>query len=365
MRPTVGSRLDITVSLVGDTVAAVEILPRVQPPVGRLFAGKPAVSLLHALPRFFSLCAVAHQVAFTSAIEAARGEETRFVTKAHRITQVVAERLTELLRGLFIRHLALDTNGSAAMPALIKDISVLVGRVGYHCGSDRREVTERVAAALAELRISNDDGTLMPGSALALRIAALEASALEPKWTQQAFLSAVDDCKIIDRLLGRDARFDHCLDLPGGIPETGPWARQMLRDRLSLGRSGPAERLKARIAEIVQLFSWLKAGAHAETAEEGVVKSYSLRRGCGAAAVECARGRLYHAVELDRHGQIARFEFLAPTEWNFHARGPLARNLQGAVLSAKQHQQDAVRAMIASFDPCVAFTHNIVDARHA
>ncbi|MDF0521108.1 nickel-dependent hydrogenase large subunit [Bradyrhizobium yuanmingense] len=365
MRPAVCNRIDITVSLVGDTVAAVGILPRVKPPVGRLFAGKPAVSLLDVLPRLFPLCAAAHRVAFLSAIEAARGQEVSTMTRAHCTTQVVVERLTELIRGLIIEHLALDISGSAAIRALIKDNSVLVGREGYQSGPDRCAVTARVAAALAGLRISDDDGTLMPGSALALRMAALEGGVLEPKLTQQSFLSAADDCEIIERLLGRDARSGNCPDLEGRIPETGPWARQMLRDRLSLGRSGPAERLKARIAEIVQLFTWLKAGAHPETAEEGIVKSYSLGRGCGAAGVECARGRLYHAVELDRYGQIARFEYLAPTEWNFHKRGPLARSLQGAVLRARQHQEGAVRAMIASFDPCVAFTQKIVESGHA
>lgn len=235
MRPAVRNQIDVTVSLVGDTISAVEILPWVQPPLGRLFAGKPAASLLNALPRLFSLRAAAHQVAFLSAIEAARGEETRFVIRAERTTQVVVERLAELLRGLFRGHLALDGSSFAAVRTLIRDMSVLGGRLGHHCGPVRCDVTARVAAALAELNISNKDGTLMPGSALALRIASLEEPVLQPKLVPQSFLSAVDDCEIVQRLLGRAARAGRCPDLKGHIPETGPWARQMLRDRIFTG----------------------------------------------------------------------------------------------------------------------------------
>ncbi|AMA60246.1 nickel-dependent hydrogenase large subunit [Bradyrhizobium sp. CCGE-LA001] len=365
MSSVVWSQIHVTACIVGKTIVAVEILPRVRPPVGRLFAGQPAVSLLNVLPRLFAWCAAAHQVALLSAIDAARGEETRLATRADRTTHVIVERLIDLLRGLLIGHHALNTSGATAIRALIQDLSLLTGGPGYYLGPNRSEVTARVAAALTELGISSEDGTLMPESALALRIAALDAPLLEPKLVQQSFLSAVDDREIIESLLGRDARVGHCPDLKGRIPETGSWARQMLRDRRSLGRAGPAERLKARIAEILQLFAWLKAGAHVEAAEEGIIKSYGLGPRCGAAAVECARGRLYHAVELDRHEQISRFEFVAPTDWNFHARGPLVRGLQGAVLRAERNPQVAVRAMIASFDPCVPFTQNIVEAGHA
>ncbi|KWV58129.1 hypothetical protein AS156_35520 [Bradyrhizobium macuxiense] len=365
MNLAVRNQMEITVSLAGEVIAAVEILPRVRPPLARLFAGKPASSLLNALPRLFSLCAAAHQVAFLSAIEAARGVGVNLATKQRRITLVVAERLAELLRSLLVTHLAQDINSAAAVRALMQDVSVLVGGATAGCGPVSREATARIAAALAALGISNEDGAPMRGSPLALRITALDEVAFKPVPMQHSFLSAADDHDIIEWLLANDVTVCHRPDLEGRIPETGPWARQMVRQRPSPGRSPPAERLKARIAEIVGLCTWLKAGAHIETAQDAIVESYGLGLRRGAAAVECARGRLYHAVELDRQGQMSCFECLAPTELNFHVRGPLVRSLQSAVLTKRPQAQAAIRRVIESFDPCVAFTLNFREVRDA
>ncbi|TWB89364.1 nickel-dependent hydrogenase [Bradyrhizobium macuxiense] len=365
MSLAIRNQMQVTVSLADDAIGAVEILPRVQPPLARLFAGKPASSLLNVLPRLFSLCAAAHQVAFLSAIGAARGAGLNLATRQHRMTLVVAERLAELLRGLFVAHLAQDPTSADAIRALIQDVLVLVGSAKAGCRLALSEAAVRIAAALAALGIANEDGAPMPGSPLALRIAALEEVILKPVPMQHSFLSAADDHDIIERLLVNDVSACHCPDLEGRIPETGPWARQMKRGRLSSGRSAPAERLKARIAEIVGLCAWLKAGAHIEIAQDGIVESYGLGPRRGAAAVECARGRLYHAVELDRQGQISRFECLAPTEWNFHSRGPLVRSLQGAGLTARPHARAAIRRVIESLDPCVAFTLNFRDVGDA
>jgi Ni,Fe-hydrogenase I large subunit len=69
-----------------------------------------------------------------------------------------------------------------------------------------------------------------------------------------------------------------------------------------------------------------------------------------------SRGLLVHWVRLDGTGEAARTEayrVLAPTEWNFHPRGVLARAL--AALHGAQAVDDAWRLAVA-FDPCVAFT---------
>ncbi|WGD51358.1 hypothetical protein QA641_38795 [Bradyrhizobium sp. CB1650] len=351
------SKIDVTVSLAADVVAAVEILPRVRPPLARMFAGKQASSLLNVLPRLFALCAAAQQTALLSAIETARDEAITRTAKQHRIALIVTERIAELLRGLFVGHLTQDIASAAAIRFLRREMSALVGSAQPPWGSAQREATARIVAALAALGMPNEGGALRSGSPLALRIAALDEIDLKSIPAEHSFLSVADDRNIIKRLLVDDATFCYCPDLDGQAPETGPWARQMTRDRLSPSPSGAAERLKARIVEILRLCAWLKAGAHIESAEHGIIERYKLGPGRAAAAVECARGRLYHAVELDPQGRISRFEFLAPTEWNFHQRGPLVRSLQGAVLTARRHR-DAVHAVIASLDPCVGFTLN-------
>jgi Ni,Fe-hydrogenase III large subunit len=333
----------------------------------RLFAGKQVASLLSVLPRLFSLCAIAHQVALLSAFEAARGVEMSAETRQHRIASVMAERLTELLRGLFVGHIGLDQHGAAAVRAMMQAIPVLGGGAADSShGQLRRDAVLRVNTALAALGMTGADATPVPGSPLALHITALESDALTAVPADETFLSAADDRDVIARLFEDGAGFSDSPELDGRIPETGVWARSASHRQLLQPQSGPAARLQARVAEIARLCAWLEAGEQGGAPMvQGVVAGYAAGSGRGAAAVECARGRLYHALELDREGQIARFEFLAPTEWNFHARGPLVRRLQGAMLAGSRRGREAVRALVGSFDPCVAFSLNFREAADA
>jgi coenzyme F420-reducing hydrogenase alpha subunit len=345
------NRIDVAVSLAAGSIAAVEILPRTRPPLERLFAGKPASSLLAALPRLFSLCSGAHQVAFLSAIESARGQEASEEVKYWRIVAVLAERLAELLRGLVLGPLALEGVSTEAARSVMQASAVLC-----HDGADRqsrREALSTIRAALTALGITNE-----PAQNGAHHLMALDRDALSHSVVEQSFLSVADDREVVRRLASERASFADAPDLHGRVPETGVWARRAISEPAPAKMAGPAKRLRARIVEVTELCSWLEAceaGADRAPMERGVVEGYSLGAGKGAAAVECARGRLYHVVELDDDDRIIRFDFLAPTEWNFHARGPMVRVLQGAAVAAGRTGQDAVRAMIGSFDPCVGF----------
>ena len=343
--------IDVTVSLSAGSITAVEILPRTPPPLDRLFAGKPASSLLAALPRLFSLCSGAHQVACLCAIESAREREAGEEVRHRRIIAVLAERLAELLRGLVLGPLALEGVGTDAARSVMQ-----AGAVLCHDGADRqsrREALSRIWAVLAALGITNE-----PVQDGARHLMALDRDALSQSVVEQSFLSVANDREIVHRLASEGSPFADAPDLHGHVPETGVWARRAMSKPAPSKMAGPAERLRARIVEIIELYSWLEAceaGSDRAPMERGVVEGYRLGAGKGAAAVECARGRLYHVVELDDDDRIIRFDFLAPTEWNFHARGPMVRALQGAAVAAGRAGQDAVRAMIGSFDPCVGF----------
>lgn len=353
------NEIDITVWLSGATIADVAIRPRSRPPLMRLFAGKPVASLLSVLPRLFSLCSAAHQVAFLSAVEAARGEEYSPEILKRRITAVVAERLAELLRGPFVGQLTLDGKSAAAVRAVTQTAAVLGG------GEEplRGEAVSQIRAALNVLGIPCEDAAPASDSALAALLASFDGDVLSPKMIEQSFLSAANDLDVVMRMLAEGAAFSDAPDLHGCIPETGVWARRVGREPVRPLGAGPAERLKARIAEVARLCAWLEGTE--QVPEDDFVASYRLGAGRGAAAVECARGRLYHAVELDDDDRIVRFEFLAPTEWNFHARGPLVQSLKGSLLAAGRQGQDAVRALIGSFDPCVGFSLSFREAGHA
>jgi len=376
MSATFRNEIDIKVRLAGGTIADVSILPRSRPPLMRLFAGKPASSLLIVLPRMFSLCSVAYEVAFLSAVEAARGEECHPKIRWRRVVALVAERLTELTRGLFVGRLTLDGASASAVRAVMHAAAVLGnfalpsgGTVDYREEQSRREAVSQIKAALTELEILGEDRLPAPGSVLAAQLASLDSDGLQSVVVEQSFLSVADDLEVVMRLLSDGASFSEAPDLGGRIPETGVWARRALREPTLRQRAGPAERLKARIAEVARLFAWLQAGEDQiekdGLLEEGVIASYRLGARKGAAAVECARGRLYHVVELNDEDRIVRFEFLAPTEWNFHAHGPLVRSLLGSALAFGKQGRDAVQALVGSFDPCVGFGLSFHEGGHA
>ncbi|WP_025038695.1 hypothetical protein [Bradyrhizobium sp. DOA9] len=356
------NEIDITVWLAGGVIADVAIQPRSRPPLTRLFAGKPATSLLPVLPRLFSLCSVAHQVAFLSAVEAAQGQQATSAMARCRLTAVVAERLTELLRSLFVGRLALDGASAAAVRTMMQATTVLGGASEGVSETLRREAVAQIKTALTGLGIAGEGPALVSGSVLAAHIARCEGEGLSPSPVEQSFLTAADDLDVIERLLAGGAAYSDAPELGGRIPETGVWARWARRGAVS-PEAGPAARLEARIAEIARLCAWLDRGD--EDLDDGAVASYRLGAGKGAAAVECARGRLYHAVVLDGESRVVSFEFLAPTEWNFHARGPLVRSLKGAVLTAGRRGQDAVRALVGAFDPCVGFKLDFREVGHA
>lgn len=350
------NQIDITVWLAGATIADVAITPRSRPPLTRLFAGKPAASLLPMLPRLFSLCAVAHQVAFLSAIEAAQQRTAPPEMTRQRVTLVIAERLTELVRGMFVGGRALDATSAAAVREVMQATALLGSLSEKPSPEVRRVAVMRIKAALIALGIVSNHSS---AGATGFAVGATPCDGLSPPVAEQSFLSAADDLDIVTRLLADGAAFSDAPDLHGRIPETGVWARHAGR---GAAEASPAARLTARLAEIAQICGWLERG---DDDHDDVIASYQLGERKGAAAVECARGRLYHAVELDDAGRIVAFEFLAPTEWNFHAHGPLVRSLKGAVLAAGPQGRDAVRTLALSFDPCVGFSLGFREAGHA
>jgi len=72
--------------------------------------------------------------------------------------------------------------------------------------------------------------------------------------------------------------------------------------------------------------------------------------GVGLGLVEAARGWLAHRVEI-ADGRVRRYQILAPTEWNFHPRGALARGLIEGCPGPPPERR--AQLMVAALDPCV------------
>lgn len=137
---------------------------------------------------------------------------------------------------------------------------------------------------------------------------------------------------------------------------TGPWSR--VHDPLpAAGAPTTAwHLLVCRIVDVLRLSgpqgaAWLSQGALPLGPHEGL------------AWCEMARGLLIHWVRLSPDDQrIEAYRVLAPTEWNFHAEGPLALAL--ARLDANRppdELQAASRLLAVAFDPCVDFEVHLPD----
>jgi hypothetical protein len=127
--------------------------------------------------------------------------------------------------------------------------------------------------------------------------------------------------------------------------------RSALLERLQrVYGNGLLVRLVSRLSELAQLAGSLLP-SRAETSMESGAGSVAPPVGVG--QVAAARGQLAHRVELEGE-RIASYRILAPTEWNFHPRGVVARALSSLKAGPRQLEQQA-RLLINAVDPCVGY----------
>jgi len=293
-----------------------------------------------------------------SALDAARGAQPEPASRRRRVRAVMSEHFAELVRGLLLRSLVRDHATVGPARELLQAISSLQDDLlrGAH-DQPRSETLSQIKMALGALGIGLGPEPIRPGTPLASLMALAGETAKNGGWrhmpAEHGFLSAADDGAVVSCLFDQGAAFAVAPELDGRIPETGVWARYALREAPS--RAGPSERLSARVSEIVTLLRLIEIGEADDTTSDDrfAVASYRLGPRCGGAAVECARGRLHHVIELDAQERVVRFEYLAPTEWNFHPRGPVVRSLTGAAVQHGAAGREAIEAAVGSFDPCV------------
>ncbi len=107
-------------------------------------------------------------------------------------------------------------------------------------------------------------------------------------------------------------------------------------------------RLAARLTEIARL----SLSLHPE--ETAAIESDAAgTQAAGIGQVAAARGQLVHRVCLEDE-RVTSYQILAPTEWNFHPRGVVARGLSGLQGDPEQMQRQA-RLLINAIDPCVGY----------
>lgn len=169
-------------------------------------------------------------------------------------------------------------------------------------------------------------------------------------WAQggELWLARADDMPVLWQQWSQEgnetfAQYPH---LHGVALETGAWSRQRLAHALN---ANAWTRACARWVDAVALLmddeaQYLQYGTLAVSDTESL------------AWAEMARGVLVHFVRLDSRKQaVERYGILAPTEWNFHPEGRLARTLAHEMHEKGQMDDDHahIEALLAAFDPCV------------
>lgn len=337
-------------------IASVDLRSSRPAGVGRLFVGRNADDAPRLAASLFGLCGFSHGVAARRAIAAAGGDP---VAPTDDAIGLMAERLAETLRATVLDWPGAPSDRTSLAAPLREAMMAARALMSRQASAvNPAPLLERLEAAVAACGLRPDAseadgffGALM-GEARAETLGALQ--------TPDA-LAPVDDAAVIAALRDGRARFAAAPFLPGRVVETGAFARHWRATTHE--KALLAGRLAARFRDLRETMNQLRrlcAGGADSLASAG-----SSGAGEGFAAVETARGRLYHWVRLDGARRILDYEMLAPTEWNFHPEGPFVLALRGAEIGSGAAATRRVARLAAVFDPCVAFEIEVHEPAHA
>ncbi|TAH68208.1 MAG: hydrogenase [Rhodopseudomonas palustris] len=357
-------RIEVSLAVAANRVVAVKISARRPVGIGRLAEGRDGDAVAALLPRLFALCGRAHSAAFAAACAMARGSALPERARLAHSAAVLAERMSELLRGTV---LALAGPALPSLAPALRQISEAARRFDGAALPDAAAI-DAIDAGLAAIGLPphclDDLANYQHWLAADGPLAALHAGLLTSDAAFGAVaidaLAASDDATIGAALWQQGALFAACPQLGGRVPETGALARQAAHPLIAQLGSGLGARLVARLIEIRATPDQLRAVLRGD-----LVMTASLAANDAIAAVEGARGRLHHLVALDPHGRVSRLEMLAPTEWNFHPQGALCRALRALQLRSDGADQERIERLVAAFDPCVAFSVKLTEAADA
>lgn len=368
------ARLDIVLTTRSGKVADVGVVSTRLVQASRLFAGRRPDEVLALLPTVFSLCGTAQALAGIAALEAAAGLVAAAPHRAARRMLLLAETVSEHGLGiardwpaLIGRAVDLDaarrikTAMGAIRPALYPD-----GDWRHLGGGVLKPDRAAIAAALDAARkvlaeMLGDDPQVLADPRT------FRAWLADPRGIAGSVLAGLDDFgaarflpmprqgppDLGPRLEADDGTYVARPDCGGVVFETGPLARHHAHPLVAalLAEQGPGvlTRLVARLVEMVEALR--EMASLVQDLPKAVPDAAPLYDGTGLGMVEAARGQLAHRVEV-REGRVIRYQILAPTEWNFHPDGPLARGLAGVEATADLDRR--ARLLVHALDPCVA-----------
>ncbi len=321
-----------------------------------VFVGRSAAEVPGLAQRLHALCGCAHAVAAKVAIRFA-GEGGFDGPSDEALIGLAAERLGEQLRSVFTaRGLApaLETIDGTVLAELRRVLATVRGISAFETGAARDAAVQAILEGLARLGLeAREAGPTVPpiGSWAAALVASVgddDAGA----FPAVDGLGPDDDAAVIAALTADPVGFAARPSLPGRRPETGSTARGRSTGTIADGRA----RIIDRLAEIAEAGALIAASAPERRRRmAGWASGGLMAPGVGWAAVESPRGRLHHLTRIDGAGRILAHVVLAPTEWNFHTEGPLARALAANRFPPGEDGRIRATRIAALHDPCVGF----------
>jgi len=161
---------------------------------------------------------------------------------------------------------------------------------------------------------------------------------------------------VIVPALDRDPHYARAPTWDGVPAETGALARVRAHPLVaalaeSAGHTA-AIRYVARLVDLALLLVEL-AGTPRLAGALPWVQAVAVGEADGLAAVQTARGLLLHRVRI-AEDRVADYRIVAPTEWNFHPDGALARGLRGMSADNAVVLKRQAFLAVQALDPCVA-----------
>jgi hypothetical protein len=360
MRPE--GELQVTLALRDGRVAGCDIVST-RPDVARLLLqGRPCIDVQAALPRLFVICGASQAAAGALAMAAAQGRPV----ETHAMAAAVAD---ETLRETAHRVL-LDwprVLGVAPSPAAIDAVRAVRATGPLRPGAATRERIARAVFGMSAVAcLSLDSANAFAqwladaptAAALFVARAAQQAQPVPDEVPLLAGAMLAADVAAWAQQAEHDAAFIHAPLWQGAPAETGPLARwpqdPLLRALSDAGTPRLVLRLAARLRELA-----LQLGD--PTGKPLASGALRLGEDTGLAWVENARGLLVHLASV-RDDRTMLYRIVAPTDWNFHPQGALARALHGSVAAGATQLERRARLLVDGLDPCVACSVEITGA---
>lgn len=356
----------------------------------KIFIGKTPEQTLDTIPLLFNICGVAQSRAALAAIEKNLGIKSRSELETARDMLMLVENAKEHLLRIFIdwpELFKLKINASqlpylsqmlpAFKSALFHDAQAFnmhsrlndeYRNTDYLIDKLEQYLQQHVFAQNCEdwLQIQNIH-QLQQWAQQCDSIAAHTIHVIcNQGWPSQGLtdfqhLPELDEATLLEKFNGRDAQqFIAQPQWHGQCYETTTLNRQyeqpLIRALHNEFHSTLITRWLARLVELASIPHQLRSLQQQLNEQKNTTAENACnKKAQGLKQVEATRGRLIHHVEI-KQGRIENYQILAPTEWNFHPRGLVAKSLCSiANCNPVDEIETIAHLMINTIDPCVAY----------